>query len=125
MKPCATRNVLTRRTSADPGRPLVNLKRILWQLLAGTRGGPQRIRILTLLRERPSNANQIAERLGLDYKTVTHHLRVLAENRIVSSTGKDYGAVYLFTPDMEESLAEFEAIAAKLAPGSAADTGRT
>lgn len=95
---------------------MVNLKRVLWHLLAGTRGGPLRIRILLLLRERPSNTNQVATMLGIDYKTAQHHLRVLTENRLLSPTGDGYGAVFLFTPDMEDSLEEFDRIVAKLQP---------
>lgn len=99
---------------------MVNLRRVLWHLLGGTRGGPVRIRVLRELGERPYNANQLAERLGVDYKTVTHHLRVLRENRIVEPQGDGYGAVYFFTKDMEESLEEFHAIARKVAPDASA-----
>jgi predicted transcriptional regulator len=95
---------------------MANLRRVLWHLLGGTRGGPLRIRILQLLRDRPYNTNQVASLLGIDYKTAQHHLRVLTENRLVSPTGDGYGAVFLFTKDMEESLVEFDAIAAKVAP---------
>lgn len=98
---------------------MANLRRVLWYLLGGTRGGPLRIRIVRLLRDRPSNTNQVATRLGIDYKTAQHHLRVLTENRIVSSTGQDYGAVFILTKDMEDSLAEFDAIAAKVVPQEA------
>lgn len=95
---------------------MANLRRVLWHLLGGTRGGPLRIRILRLLKERPYNTNQVATLLGIDYKTAQHHLRVLTENRLVSPTGEGYGAVFLLTRDMEDSLAEFDAIAAKVAP---------
>lgn len=90
------------------------LRRVLWHLIAGTRGGALRIRIIRLLRERPANCNQVATRLGIDYKTAQHHLRVLSENRVVAPTGQGYGAVYLFTPEMEESMEEFETIAAQV-----------
>lgn len=95
---------------------MANLRRVLWYLLGGTRGGPMRIRMLQLLRDRPYNTNQIATTLGVDYKTAQHHLRVMTENRVLSSTGQGYGAVFLLTADMEESWPEFEAIVAKLAP---------
>ena len=70
---------------------------VLWYVLTGTRGGENRIRILQALNERPRNANQLAEDLDLDYKTVRHHLDVLTENDVVSKSGDDYGAVYLPT----------------------------
>jgi DNA-binding transcriptional ArsR family regulator len=67
---------------------------VLWYVLTGTRGGKNRIRILKTIDERPRNANQLAEDLDLDYKTVRHHLDVLAENDVVEDSGDDYGAVY-------------------------------
>jgi DNA-binding transcriptional ArsR family regulator len=93
---------------------VVKLTRVLWHLLGGTRGGPMRIRIIALLRERPLNTNQVTRALGIDYKTAEHHLRVLRENRIASPSGDKYGAVYILTRDMEESMDEFDRIAAKL-----------
>ena len=73
------------------------MEAVLWYVLTGTRGGGNRIRILRALDERPRNTHQLAEDLDLDYKTVQHHLDVLAENRVVESSGDDYGAIYLPT----------------------------
>jgi len=69
----------------------------LWYVLTGTRGGENRIRLLRALDERPRNANQLAEDLDLDYKTVRHHLDVLMDNDVLRTSGDDYGAVYLPT----------------------------
>ncbi|MGI0039807.1 MAG: winged helix-turn-helix domain-containing protein, partial [Nitrososphaera sp.] len=55
-------------------------KRILWYLIASSRGGINRAKIIDLVNSRPANANQIASELKLDYKTVLHHLKVLSEN---------------------------------------------
>lgn len=52
-----------------------NMKRILWWLIAGTKGGVNRARIINILNERPYNANQLSEVVDLDYKTVRHHLK--------------------------------------------------
>lgn len=71
------------------------MEAVLWQVLAGTRGGPNRARILNAVRERPRNANRLAEETGLAYQTVRHHLDVLERNDVVTSTDEDYGAVYL------------------------------
>lgn len=71
------------------------MEAVLWQVLAGTRGGPNRARILNAIRERPRNANRLAEETGLAYQTVRHHLDVLERNDVVTSTDEEYGAVYL------------------------------
>lgn len=71
------------------------METVLWQALAGTRGGPNRARILRMLDERPRNANQLAEDIGLAYNTVRHHLDVLERNGIVVSGDADYGTIYL------------------------------
>ncbi|PSQ48648.1 ArsR family transcriptional regulator [Halobacteriales archaeon SW_12_67_38] len=73
------------------------MEAVLWYVLTGTRGGTNRVRILQALDERPRNANQLAEDLGLDYKTVRHHLDVLEDNGVLEDSGDDYGAIYLPT----------------------------
>lgn len=75
---------------------------VLWYVLASTRGGANRARILQAIDDRPRNANQLAETLDLDYTTVRHHLEVLEENNVVENSGGDYGTVYLPTEDCEE-----------------------
>ncbi|WP_049985990.1 ArsR/SmtB family transcription factor [Halobellus rufus] len=68
---------------------------VLWQTLAGTRGGPNRARILRKLESRPRNANQLAEDVDLAYNTVRHHLDVLEDNGVITSSDASYGTVYL------------------------------
>jgi DNA-binding transcriptional ArsR family regulator len=68
---------------------------VLWQTLAGTRGGPNRARILRALDARPRNANQLSEDLDLAYNTVRHHLDVLEDNGVITSSNADYGTIYL------------------------------
>lgn len=90
-------------------------KRVLWWLLAGSRGGENRARILLKLKERPYNAHQLADAAGLDYKTVRHHLRVLEENQCVAPSGKDqYGAMYFLTAGLEQAWPTFEEIWAQV-----------
>ena len=88
---------------------------VLWYVLTGTRGGANRARILQTIEARPRNANQLAEELDLDYKTVRHHLDVLTDNDVVEKSGDDYGAVYLLTDrarhhwdTIEEIIAEVD-----------------
>lgn len=86
------------------------MEAVLWQVLAGTRGGPNRARILRALDHRPRNRNQLAEDLDLNYKTVEHHLDVLDENDLVTSTDSDYGAVFLLSDRAETHWDAIEGI---------------
>jgi len=78
------------------------MEAVLWYVLAGTRGGPNRTRIVRALADRPRNTNQLAEDLDLNYDTVRHHLDVLTDNDILRASGDDYGAVYLPTDVAED-----------------------
>jgi len=91
------------------------LEQLLWYLLAGTRGGWNRIRILDALRERPYNAHQLAELLGLDYRTIRHHLDLLTENHVLARpTGEAYGSLYFLSGLLQGHLEIFERIKAKV-----------
>jgi DNA-binding transcriptional ArsR family regulator len=68
---------------------------VLWQTLAGTRGGPNRARVLRALDDQPRNANQLADDLDLAYNTIRHHLEVLEDNGVITSSDANYGVIYL------------------------------
>jgi predicted transcriptional regulator len=87
----------------------------LWYLIASTKGGVSRAKIVDLLNSRPSNTNQIASELKLDYKTVAHHLDVLSKNGlVVTDNVATYGATYFLTPIMEKNYDAFKEILAKI-----------
>jgi DNA-binding transcriptional ArsR family regulator len=92
---------------AASGRPL---KYLLGWLIAGTRGGGTRAKIIETLKETPQNANQLANLLGMDYRTIRHHLRVLEKNKIITSAGEGYGTTYFLSQVMEENYVLFEEI---------------
>ncbi|WP_254273493.1 ArsR/SmtB family transcription factor [Haloarcula marina] len=87
------------------------METVLWQVLAGTEGGPNRIRILRTLEDRPRNRHRLAEALSLNYKTVEHHLDVLQERGLVERTGPDYGAVYSLTEAASDNWPTIDEIA--------------
>ena len=93
------------------GRPL---KYLLGWLIAGTRGGVTRAKIIQTLRENPQNANQLANALAMDYRTIRHHLKLLQKNRIITSAGEGYGKTYFLTTELEENYGVFEEILNKL-----------
>jgi DNA-binding transcriptional ArsR family regulator len=88
----------------DPGR-----RSLLWYLLVGTRGGPNRLRILDELRTGPRNAHQLAQVLELDYRTARHHLNLLERSGlVVRPVGRAYASPYELSPEV---MVEFGAIA--------------
>jgi DNA-binding transcriptional ArsR family regulator len=68
---------------------------LMWYLLFGTRGGPNRLRLLEQLGRSPANAHQLAGLLELDYRTVRHHLRILERNgAVIRPVGDAYATPY-------------------------------
>lgn len=86
------------------------MEQALWYLLAGTRGAENRVRIVRVLGDRPRNANQLAERLDLDYNTVRHHLDMLEDHDVVEAGGGEYGKLYFLTNRFEHHRETFEEI---------------
>ena len=83
-------------------------KRLLWYLIGSTKGGANRARILDFIKSNPSNTNRIASELKVDYKTITHHLKVLSQNGlIITDNPQSYGATYFLTPIMEMNYEVF------------------
>lgn len=89
------------------------MRRVLWWLIGGSRGGRNRLRIIWTLAETPMNTNQLAEELDLDYKTTQHHLELLRENHVLMTMGDGYGEMYFLTDRMEQHLDALEEIAEK------------
>ena len=88
-----------------------HLDHLLWHLIVGTKGGPNRLQILFLLSDGPLNANQLTKELKLDYKTVKHHLEILVENGLVKvSNEKKYGELYYLTNYAREKIKVFDKI---------------
>lgn len=83
------------------------MRRTLWYLIAGTRGGVNRAKIVKFLKERPYNINQLAEKLEVDYKTVKYHMDVLEENEMVTPAGEKYGTLYFLSEKIEKEYVTF------------------
>jgi len=103
---------LTMRTIQAKIHP--QTKGLFWYLFAGSRGSTNRIRIISAIRKIPSNTNQLATELGIDYKAVQHHMKVLEENNIVTKVGVSYSVTYFVSALFEEGEAMFDEIVTKL-----------
>ncbi|QLH09637.1 ArsR/SmtB family transcription factor [Candidatus Nitrosotenuis sp. DW1] len=92
-------------------------KRLLWFIFAGSRGGLNRLRLVSILKNTPLNANQLAKEMGLDYKAIQHHMRVLEKNNIVTKVGEKYNVTYFISNFLEANMESFNEIIGKLEKG--------
>jgi predicted transcriptional regulator len=98
-------------------------KRLLWFVFTGSRGGLNRIRLISVIRKTPLNANQIAKELGLDYKAIQHHVNVLEKNNLITRVGEKYGATFFISTFLEVNLETFDEIVTKLEQSKYAKRG--
>ncbi len=89
-------------------------KRLLWFIFAGSRGGLNRLRIISSLKEKPLNTNQLAKELDLDYKAIQHHIKVLEKNNLITKIGEKYGVTFFISTFLEVNMELFEEIETKL-----------
>lgn len=89
-------------------------KRLLYFVFMGSRGGLNRIKIISHIKERPLNANQLAKELGVDYKAIQHHIGVLEKNNLISKMGDKYGVTYFPSTFLEVNFDVFDEIRSKL-----------
>ncbi|HEX2304816.1 MAG TPA: winged helix-turn-helix domain-containing protein [Nitrososphaeraceae archaeon] len=94
--------------------PDPDAKRVFWYILAGSRGGINRAKIIDLLKVHPYNMNQLAETLKLDYKAVQHHIHVLEKNNMVAKIGEKYGVLYFISKYLEANLEAFSEVRSKM-----------
>ena len=92
-----------------------SFKQLLLWLIEGSRGGVNRGKIIEAVKEGPLNANQLCNLLGVDYRTIRHHLDVLEKNHLIVAVGEHYGKVYFLSQDLEMNYEDFEEIWYKIA----------
>jgi DNA-binding transcriptional ArsR family regulator len=100
-----------------PGDPA--FRRLLYYLLASTRGGFNRVPILRYLKANPVNGNKLSIALKLDDKTVQHHIKILQQNQLIISSQKDFdGEVYFVSSYLEAEYLFLEEIWAQVVKSS-------
>ena len=89
-------------------------KRLLWFVFAASRGGLNRLKIISKLKTNPLNTNQLAKELSLDYKAIQHHIKVLEKNNMITKVGEKYGITFFISTFLEVNMETFEEIERKL-----------
>ncbi len=107
-------SMLTQKARTIKAKSHLQTKIVFWFLFVGSRGGTNRIRIMLALRKRPSNRNQLATELGMDYKGIQHHIKILEENNLVKKIGNQYGLIYCVSALFENNEIVFDEIVGRL-----------
>lgn len=108
-------NILGNDDYHDNFKDSKRFKLILWSIIGGTRGGPNRARILNLLMIEPLNSHQTSKKLSLDHKTIRHHLKILTKNSLITKSSEEsYGANYILTPLMKQNVESLKEIVIKM-----------
>jgi len=92
----------------------LQIKIVFWLLFVRSRGRTNRIRIMSVLRNRPRNRNQLATELGIDYKNIQHHIKILEKNNLVKKIGNHYGVTYCVSALFENNEIVFDEIVSRL-----------
>ncbi len=79
-------------------------RKLLLYLFTGTKGGYTRLKIIMNLEARPLNTHQLSKEIGLDYKAIQHHMRVLEKNNLVTKVGEKYGAIFHLSNFLEINI---------------------
>lgn len=87
---------------------LLNLSnRDLSNILIGRKGGKTTIQILDKLLIKPYNVNQLSNLLGLDYKTVVHHINIAYEHRYLDKEETKNSNIYYPSNKLINCLDEY------------------
>lgn len=57
----------------------------LLNFLVGREGGKTSILILDLILQKPYNKNQLARQLGLDYNTISYHIKIMCDHNYITA----------------------------------------
>lgn len=106
MKPISLKNL---ETVCHP-----EIKRLFWFVFGATRGGPSRIKIVLFIKDIPANANQLSRKVGLDYKAIRQHTKILEANNIITKVGKKYGVTFFPSELLASNMLVFDEIASKM-----------
>jgi len=98
------KEIIRSRQTSEQRKPDKQTRKLLLYLFTSTRGGFTRLRIIINLLDQPYNTHQLAKELGLDYKAVQHHMKVLEKNNMVSKIGEKYGAIFHLSNFLEINI---------------------
>ena len=85
-------------------KPDPYIRKRLMEVFTGMQGRYTRLKIIKCLHEQPYNINQLANELGLSYKTVEHNINVLEKNNMIDRVGEKYGTIFFLSTLLKDNL---------------------
>lgn len=108
------KDIIKSKSESINRKPDRATRKLLLYLFTGTKGGYTRLKIIMHLEASPLNTNQITNVIGLDYKAVQHHMKVLEKNNLVTKVGERYGAIFYLSNFLELNIACLSEVIEKL-----------
>lgn len=80
------------------------VKKLFSEVFTGMQGRYSRLKIILALAEDPLNTFQLSKKLGSDYKSVQHNLKILEKNHLIEKVGNDYGGMFFISDLLSNNL---------------------
>jgi len=90
------------------------VKELFCVLFVSTKGARIRTKIMSLIKTRPRNTNQLSKEVDSDYKNIQHHLKILEDNNLVKQFGYRYNNTYHLSTFFKLNEQLFDEIVRKL-----------
>ena len=81
-----------------------HMMQVFSSVFTGMSGRYTRLRIICAITEEPLNTLELSKRLGLDYKTIQHSIKVLEKNNLITRVGDGYGDMFFPSELISENL---------------------
>ena len=65
------------------------VKKLFSEVFTGMQGRYSRLKIILTLAENPMNTFQLSKKLGYDYKSVQHNIKILEKNHLIEKIGSN------------------------------------
>ena len=89
-------------------------KRLMCFLFTSSRGGIRRMKIVLALKRKPMNRHKLSQELGIEYKSLQHHMNVLKKHGILEVSGDRYGRTFFLSSLLITNIAVFNEIVRKM-----------
>jgi len=91
-----------------------HMNELFSSVFTGMGGRYTRLRIICAIIEDPMNTLELSKKLGLDYKTIKHNIKVLEKNNLIVREGEGYGDMFFVSEIIPSNLSTLYAVIRKV-----------